>query len=57
MNRVVDSIYESEFEEETWVDFVTSAAIWLGIAGVIVTLLFARKVIIANKNARNTKKA
>lgn len=53
MNRVVDSIYESEYEEETWADFVVSASIWLGIAGAVVALWLVRRALIAKKNTKN----
>lgn len=57
MNRVVDSLYESEFEEETWADFLVSAVIWLGVVGAVVTLWVVRRTIVANKGIKNTKKA
>lgn len=57
MNRVVDSLYESEYEEETWADFMVSAAIWVGIAGVVVALLFVKRQLAVKQNAKNAKKA
>lgn len=57
MNRVVDSLYESEYEEETWADFLVSIAIWLGVAGAVLALWFAKRALTANKNAKTAKKA
>ena len=53
----MDNLSESEYEEETWADFMVSAAIWVGIAGVVVALLFVKKQIAARQNAKNAKKA